>query len=194
MSVICGAIKDGSVAIACDTQSSFGTLKVSSSYIVNSSKLYTVNGNIIGFCGWSAVSDILEHIIYTKPKKLKFDSRMEIYSTFKKLHSKFIENYYIEPTEDENLPVQSSQLDLIIINKYGLFEIGSLREVNQYNKYWAIGSGQELAIGAMYSVYETENLSAVDIAEIGVKAATEFDDGCNLPLVSESIKLKNTHI
>jgi len=166
MTIICGSVKNGSVAISCDTQSNYGNLQLSSSYIINSNKLYYVNDSIIGFSGWASMADALEHYFNEKSQKIKLDNRMEIFSSFKKLHKKLIDNYYIEVTETEDQPMESSQLSLIIINKNGLFEVGSYREVNQFHKYWAIGSGQELALGAMYAVYETEDLSAKDIVEI----------------------------
>lgn len=188
MSIICAVKKDGIVAISSDTQSNLGSLKVSSNYIKNSEKLFSVNESIIGIAGWSAVSDLFEHLISKKPKMFNLENRMDIYSTFKKLHKKLVDDYYIEINEGEDQPVESSQLEALIINKHGLFEIGSYREVNEYNRYWAIGSGQELALGAMYSLYETE-MTADSIAEAGVMAAAEFDDGCSLPLNTKVINL-----
>ena len=63
-------------------------------------------------------------------------------------------------------------------------------EVNEYNTFWGIGSGRKFAIGAMNALYDL-NFTAKEIAESGVIAASEFDDGCSLPLYSETIKLKS---
>ena len=94
-----------------------------------------------------------------------------------RLHEKMKDNYFIETREDDDQPVESNQLDALIINKHGLYEIGSYREVNEYKTFWAIGSGRRLALGAMHGLYE-QSLSAKEIVEAGVKAAAEFDDGC----------------
>ena len=189
MSVICAAIKDKEVAIACDTQSNFGSLCVPSRHHVNSGKLYSVNGSIIGIVGWHAISNMIEHLIKYNKKEFVLNDRMSILTTLITLHEKMKDDYYLETREDEDQPVESNQLDALIINKHGLFQIGTYREVNEFKTFWAIGSGNKLGIGAMHAVYNS-GYTAREIAETGVKAAAEFDDGCGLPLKSKSIKLK----
>lgn len=41
-----------------------------------------------------------------------------------------------------------------------------MREVFEFNRFWAIGSGREFALGAMYAVYENLE-SAEDITKVG---------------------------
>ena len=189
MSIICAAIKKGIVAISCDTQSSFGSTKVSAEHIENSNKLYTVNGSVIGLVGWHAISNMVEHLILHNKKSFKLKNRMEIFSTLTLLHEKLKEEYYIETKEEEDQPVESSQLDGIIINKNGIFEIGSYREVNEFKTFWGVGSGQEIAIGAMHALYKTK-ATAKQIVEAGVKAAAEYNSNCALPLITKTMRLK----
>ena len=56
MSIVCAAVKDGEIAISCDTQSNDGSLTVSSKHIKNSNKLYVVNDSIMGIVGWNAIT------------------------------------------------------------------------------------------------------------------------------------------
>lgn len=186
MSVICGVVTKQQVAISCDSQSSYGSLAVSARHINNSSKLYEVNNCYIGIVGWSAIANIIEHLIGTNKTLFKLNTRMEIFSTLLSLHDEMKEKYFLETHEEDDQPVESNQLDLIIINNNGLFSTASYREVNRHNTYWAIGSGQKLALGAMHAVYSME-LSAREIAEAGVMAASEFDDGCCLPFETNVI-------
>ena len=65
----------------------------------------------------------------------------------------------------------------------------SWRDVDEYTRFWAIGSGQEYALGAMYAVYEQMD-DAEEIAKIGVAAGCEFDDGSGLPCTLYSIQLR----
>lgn len=188
MSIVCAAIKDGVVAIACDSQSNFGSINVSADHSQNRNKLHTVNKSIIGVVGWHAVSDMIEHLIIHEKEIFQLNSRMEIFSTLLKLHAKMKDDYFIETREDDDQPVESTQLDALIVNKHGLFEIGSYREVNEYKTYWAIGSGRRFALGAMHAVYNTKT-TARKIVEAGVKAAAEYDDGCGLPLITRTFKL-----
>jgi len=189
MTIICAVRKNDEIAISCDTQSNYGSLQVSSKYIKNSNKLYSVNNSILGIAGWCAVSDMVEHLIKHEKKMFKLNNRMEIFSTLMLLHKKMKDDYFIETREEDDQPVESSQLDALIINENGVFGIGSYREVNQYNKYWAMGSGKRLALGAMHALYDS-NITAKEIVEAGVRAAAEYDDGCGLPLKTKVIKIR----
>lgn len=187
MTIICAAAKGKEIAISCDTQSNYGSMKVSSKYIKNSSKLYEVNGSVMGVTGWCAIADMLEHLILNDASVFKLGNRMEIYGTLLQLHQKMKEVYHIEVRERDDQPVESSQLDALIVNRAGIFSIGSYREVNEYARFWAMGSGNRFALGAMHALYELD-VNAKAIAEAGVKAATQFDDGCGLPLKTRVIR------
>lgn len=188
MSIVCAAIKNGEVAIAADTQLGFGSTKVSAKYLNNPDKLYAVNGNVIGIVGWTAITNIVEHLLQTRPDLFNLSTRDEIYETLMNLHGIMKDDYFIETKENEDQPVESNQLDAIIINKNGLFEIGSYRDVYEYSLFWAIGSGRRYALGAMDAVYNTE-MSASEIAVAGANAACTFDDGCGSPVTVECLKL-----
>ncbi len=190
MSIICAAIKNGEIAMAADTQLGFGTTKVSAKYLKNSGKLFSVNGNVIGIVGWSAVTNIVEHLLQIKPELFNLSSRDDIYETLMRLHGIMKEDYFIETKEDDDQPVESNQLDALIINPNGLFEIGSYRDVYEYNLFWAIGSGRRYALGAMEAVYGME-LSASEIVVAGAKAACEFNDSCGVPITVECLKLNS---
>lgn len=181
MTVIAAAIKDGKISITSDTQLNFGSLKVNESYLHDRKKLFKVNDSVIGLTGWSATSQIIEHLIEKEPELFKLSNRWEVFETLLTLQGKLTEEYFIETREDSEQPVESNQVDGLIINTQGIFQIGSYREVHQYEKFWALGSGRRLALGAMHALYET-GASAQEITEAGVQAAAEFDDGCNLPL------------
>ena len=181
MTIIAAAIKDGKISISCDTQSNFGTLKVHANRMNDHNKLFEVNDSVIGVAGWTATTQIIEHLIETAPEMFKLNSRWEIFEMLLAVHEKLKEDYFIETREDSDQPVESNQLDGLIINANGIFSFGSYREVHQWDKFWSLGSGKRLALGAMHALYDTD-ATAQAISEAGVKAATEFDDGCNLPL------------
>lgn len=189
MSIICAAIKNGEIAIACDTQINFGSLCASHKRIKNCIKYHEVNGSYMGLVGWNAIADIVNHLTQTQRELFNLDSRMAVFETLTRLHAVMKDKYFIEVKEDdENQPVESSQLDAIIINKHGLFEISSYREVNEYNDFWAIGSGRRYALGAM-QVLHSMDITATEIVERAAIAAAEFDESCGLPVFSKMIKL-----
>jgi ATP-dependent HslUV protease, peptidase subunit HslV len=189
MTIIAAAIKDGKVSISSDTQSNFGSLKVHAEYMNDHDKLFRVNDSVIGVTGWTATTQIIEHIAETAPEIFTLNSRWEIFEMLLGLQRKLKEDYYIETNENSDQPVESNQLDALIISPKGIFSIGSYREVHKYDKFWSLGSGKRYALGAMHSIYES-NATAKEISEAGVKAATEFDDGCNVPIKTMVLDLE----
>ena len=100
------------------------------------------------------------------------------------------DDYFIETSENDDQPVESSQMDGLVISPQGIFEFDSYRGVDEYSKYWALGSGRRYALGALHSTYESERTSE-EIAIAAVKASCNFDDGSALPVLFETIELKN---
>lgn len=188
MSIVCAAQSNNEVAISADTMTKHGRLNASSDHVANSDKLYKVNDSVMGFVGWCAISSVMEHLFEQDSKLFRLGDRMEIMSTLLLLHERLKEDYFLETREDRDQPVESIQLCALVINKNGLFEISSYREVMEYKTYWAIGSGNRLALGAMHALHE-QSASAQEIVEAGVRAAAEFDDCCSLPLTSKVINM-----
>ena len=62
------------------------------------------------------------------------------------------------------------------------------RTVNEYERFWAAGSGMEYALGAMHALYDARD-DALAIAEAGVRAGIDFDAGSAAPIESHVICL-----
>lgn len=189
MSIVVAVKRNGQISIATDTLTTLGRLKITSDYVEEHNKIIEVGASFVGIVGWSATAQILEHIVHSKRVKLDLSSRFSIFETFLSLHRKLEGYYLVNSQEDEGEPVQSSQINALVINNNGIFEVTSHREVSEYKKFWAIGAGSPLALGAMHALYENKNLTAKDIAIAGVNAAVEFDDSCGLPVKTKSINL-----
>jgi len=76
----------------------------------------------------------------------------------------------------------------MIVNPTGIYEIESYRSVSEYTRYWALGSGKRLAMGALHALYDKSD-DIVEIACAAIAAACEFDDGCALPVNYEVVTL-----
>ncbi len=100
------------------------------------------------------MSNIFEHIAEKYPKHLNFNSRKDVFKTFLFLHSKLKTDYFIETKEKDDQPVESSQWDCLILSPTGIYSVQSYREVVEFGRYWAEGSGFRLALGAMHAVYD----------------------------------------
>jgi ATP-dependent protease HslVU (ClpYQ) peptidase subunit len=78
---------------------------------------------------------------------------------------------------------------VLIANAHGLFGVYSYREVFEFERFWAIGSGRSFALGAMYAGYDTLK-TAREVASLGVEAGNEFDKNSAAPVRLFTIKLK----
>ncbi len=188
MSTLVVVKKNGVACIAADTLTCFGNKKQLATYDAVPTKMLSAGDSYIGLVGSAAHNLVLESIFSNRKKQPNFNNRLKIFEFFRKLHVQLKEDYFLNPKEDEQDPYESSQMDLFIANSYGIFGVFSLREVFEYNKFWAIGSGGEFALGAMYSAYNHLD-SAEEIAKIGVSAGVEFDDGSSAPIMCHSVDL-----
>ncbi len=189
MSTIVVVKKAGKVCIAADSLTSFGDLRLSSEYDAAHDKILKYGRNHLGIVGSAAHQLVMESILSDKKNKINFASRLAIFETFRALHPLLKEKYFLNPKDEEDDPYESTQIDALIANASGIFGIHSLREVTEYKKFWAIGSGSEYALGAMFTVYE-QSEHAADIAAMGVAAGAEFNNASSMPMSSYEVKLR----
>lgn len=188
MSTVVIVRKGDRVAIAADTLSTSGNTKVNAKYNRRSEKILKFGDTYIGLVGDVANKNVLMSIIVKHKALLSFAGADAIFETFRALHTVLKEQYFINTSEEEHDSYESSQMTLVIANPYGIFELGSWREVLEYERFWAIGSGRDYALGAMFAAYDTD-ATAEQIAETGVTAGCEFDDGSELPFTLHATTL-----
>jgi len=182
--VVC---KGNEVCIAADTLTTFGEKKYSAAYKKDPNKIVRVGESWVGLVGSPAHRQVIESLFREQPGSLRLDSRERIFESFRALHPLLKEQYFLNPKEEKE-PYESSQLDMLIANRHGAFYLSTLRDVYEFSRYWAIGSGCEFALGALHVLYEQE-LDAREIAEAAVRAAGEYDNASALPLTSRVIAL-----
>ena len=114
-----------------------------------------------------------------------------IFETWKELHEALKDDYFLNPNEDANDTVESTRMDVLIANQWGIFGVSAHRAVQEFSRFYSYGTGADYALGAMYLIFEGEDKTAEDIARLGVQAAAEFDDGTGLPVTCYSLALVN---
>lgn len=193
MSTVVVAKKDGKVCIAADSLTSFGDLKLDHRYDAAHDKILRHEENYLGIVGSAAHQLVLESVFVSKRivEKIEIDlsSRLGIFESFLALHPLLKEKYFLNSKDEDDDPYESTQIDALIANPFGIFGVHSLREVTEYKKFWAIGSGAEYALGAMFALYDTD-ASAEEIAHIGVAAGAEFNNASSMPLSSYVMDLQ----
>lgn len=190
MTTIAVVKKNGVAAIASDTLTKWGSGKESAAYIANNSKIVHCGDTFIGGAG-SATFKFIMRDYFTRPRvKPRFDSTINIFKTWQAFHAALKERYFLLAATDKDESLESSRFDALLANPNGIFGVGAHRTVQEYVKFYAIGSGTDLALGAMFGIYDDPGLSAEQIAVRAIEAAAEFDDSTGLPVVSHSINLK----
>lgn len=189
MSTVVVVRKNGVACIAADSLTSYGDLKLSSTYDLYSEKIQTFEGTHLSIVGSAAHTLVIESLLKHEEFFPDFSSREEIFKTFSNVHRELKENYFLNTKDDEDDPYESSHIDALAINEFGIFGIYAMREVYEYSRFWATGSGSPYALGAMHAVYERYD-SAETIAEAGVMAGAEFDNASSMPMTMRNITLK----
>ena len=180
--------KNNAAAIAADSLTTFGDTRLSAEFDRTYDKIVDYKGTYIGLCGSAAHQLVFESLL-AKHDDLDFSTKRSIFETFRKLHPILKEQHFLNPKEEEDDPYESTQVTALIANPNGIFGVYSMREVFEYTRFWAIGSGREFALGAMLSQYD-QLKTAEAVAEAGINAGAIFDKNSALPLTMFTVPLK----
>ena len=192
MSTVVVVNKNNQACIAADTLSTLGDLKQSSMYDLTAEKILCYKDNYIGIVGSSAHDVVIRSLLADEKAQYDFGSRMAIFESFRAMHKILKKRYYLNVNggdeQQQPIPYEPNYIDALIVNRHGIFGAFSLREVCVYSKYWAIGSGAEIALGAMYACYDAAP-NAAAIARIAIEASAEFNITTALPMSVYTLSL-----
>jgi ATP-dependent protease HslVU (ClpYQ) peptidase subunit len=190
MSTVVITRRGGEVAIGADALETASGTKISPRYRRRPTKLLRFGETVLGFVGNSVDQLVFENVIERHGSWLSFDGRAAIFETFRRLHPLLKDEYFVRTDEagDERDPYESSQLWALVANPGGIFEVDAWRGVSEHERFWAAGSGTQFALGAMYAAWETA-ADARALAEVGVLAGCEFDEGSGPPVEIEVVAL-----
>jgi len=180
--------KGNMAAIAADSLTTFGDTRLSDSFDASSDKMVRYGETVIALCGSAAHQLVYENLLSTA-KDLNFNSKSEIFETFRKLHAILKDQHYLNPKEEDEDAYESTHITALIANPTGIYGIYSMREVFEFKRFWAAGSGREYALGAMNALYDQLD-STEAIARVGVEAGATFDKNSSLPLQVVTIPMK----
>ena len=189
MSTVVVARKGTTLAIASDSLVTFGETRLPEGYEANT-KMFSVGDSVIGTVGTIAHVPVLRRALAAlAPEELQLHTRDGIFETFLKLHPRLKERFYLNTKEQDSDPYESSQFSIVIANRSGIFGVESYREVFEFERFWAIGSGRRFALGAMHAL-QGRAKNAAELAEAGVLAGCEFDTSSAAPVRLHTLKLK----
>jgi ATP-dependent HslUV protease subunit HslV len=187
MTTLVAVRKKGEIAIAADSLTTFGDTRLSAQFDRTSDKIVRYKGTYIGLCGSAAHQLVFESLL-AKHGELDFSTKAGIFETFRKLHPILKEQHFLNPKEEEDDPYESTQVTALVANEHGIFGVYSMREVFEYTRFWAVGTGREFALGAMHSQYSRLRTAAA-IAAAGIDAGATFDKNSGLPMTLYTLAL-----
>lgn len=179
--------KDKQIVIAGDSLTTFGDTRLAAPYDQSWDKIVRSGDTYIGLCGSAAHQLVFDNLL-AKERGLNFSSKAAIFETFRKLHPVLKEQHFLNPKEEDDDPYESTQITALLANPRGIYGVYSMREVFEFSRFWAAGSGKEFALGAMYAVYDQLE-TAEQIARAGIEAGTAFDKNSALPMTLYTMTL-----
>jgi len=195
MSTIVVVKKAGKVCIAADSLTSFGDLRMGATYEKVYDKIQKFGDSFYGIVGSAAHALVMESVLKEDALReneidVDLSSRENIFESFRALHPVLKDKYFLNSKDEDDDPYEATHIDALIANEQGIFGVYSLREVSEFNRFWAIGSGSEYALGAMFAMYDRLD-SAEEIAKIGIEAGAEFNNATAMPMTSYTLELKS---
>ena len=189
MTTLVAVRKHDQIVIAADSLTTFGDIRLASQHDAAYDKIIRHRDTYIGLCGSAAHQLVFESLLKQQPD-CDFGSRLAIFESMRRLHPILKDQHYLNPKEEEDDPYESTQITALVANAHGIFGVYSMREVFEYTKFWAVGSGREFALGAMHAQYPRLK-SAAAIAKAGIDAGATFDRNSALPMTLYTIAAKS---
>jgi hypothetical protein len=112
------------------------------------------------------------------------------------LHSELRSHSFMQTQFQASQEFEWSPMTALVLNKNGLFKVDSARAVFEIDKFWAIGTAEAFALGAMQATYNDPKLTASDIAGAALEVTSKFSpsDCGEIRLLKLPIETKNqTH-
>lgn len=191
MSTITVARKGQQLAIAADALTTFDETRLPPENDAAPEKILAVETPVgtayIGSVGFTAHHLVLQDALERMPDA-DLLSRRGIFDTFRRLHPILQDDYYLLPESgEEGDPYESTQMSLVVAAPTGLFGVYDMREVHEFSRYWAMGSGSAFALGAMHALYGTA--TAEELATRGAEAGCVFDRSSAPPVQTFTLDL-----
>jgi ATP-dependent protease HslVU (ClpYQ) peptidase subunit len=188
MSTIVVVRKVRTACIACDTLATIGSRKQKAHYVSAPDKIFRFHDSLIGTTGYAVHNAVLQSYFARYPENVSLDTPAGIFETWRIMHKVLREEYHMNPRRETDDPYETTRMTAVVANARGIFGVTPARDVESFPRFWAIGSGTDYALGAMFAMY-TRTGDVQEIARAGVEAGAEFDDGSDVPVLIHTLEL-----
>ncbi|MCP4524049.1 MAG: hypothetical protein GY828_07575 [Candidatus Gracilibacteria bacterium] len=186
MSTIVVVKKGDEVVMASDSLTTFGNHVIpGENYKAN--KILKFEDCLIGITGWALYNDIF--LDYIKGKnKLSFSNKADVFQFFNvfwsELHKKY--SFVNDQCNEKESPFGDFDASFLIVTKKHIFLVSSNGSVYEIDNYYAIGSGSDYALGALYNI-DNSGLNIHQLAEQAIKTGIAFDKNSGGKISIESL-------
>lgn len=157
---------NGTITLGSDRQANFGNEKI----ILELPKIYPINSEIyVGAAGDLRYSDIL--------KTMQLDDKISIEDPYQYILKIFVPNMK-KCCGDNDYTNEHGRT--IVIYKNNIYTISSDYSILLCKKYYAIGSGEDYAMGAL-KILESQHISPYEKVEKALEVASIFDNCVSPP-------------
>lgn len=190
MTTIAAAKKGKKIYIGCDSLTVYGNRKERIDQLeVKKGKIIKHDSMYLGCSGPAAWNRVLSDYFANLEIEYGFHNVDVIYLEILKLHKNLKGKYFLTPQQGNGDIFESSEHLILFINSNGIFEVDWMRNVREYSKFAAIGTGDEYALGAMKAVYD-QITDPKMIVKKGLEAAAKFDQKTELPAFYHVLNLE----
>ena len=182
MSIAVAVRKNARIVLATDSQTNLGSERVPAANL-SGPKFMPIGDVYLAATGWTLYSNIFADLLARRRAVPRLDSETNIFKFFTglwvDLHERY--NFVKDQADDADSPFGSLDSTFLVVCARGIFGVASDLSVLRYERYFAIGSGAPVALGAVHALYESES-DAEAIARNAAVAAIDHDVYCGHPV------------
>lgn len=139
-----------------------------------SRKVFIHANSAIGLAGTAAHYMALSEAFRSLGDECCLEGRDAIFQTFTKLHKILKDDFFLNPKKQSDDPYEGNHISAMIANGSGIFGVYAHREILEFDRFWANGTGRAYALGAMFTAHQ-KNDDPLAVARAGLAAGSEFD-------------------
>ena len=188
MSIAVAVRKDARIVLATDSQTNLGSERVPAANL-SGAKFMQIGEAYMAATGWTLYSNILADVLGRRRATPRLDGEVNIFKFFTRLWEELHERYNFvkDQADDADSPFGSLDSTFLVVCARGIFGVASDLSVLRYERYFAIGSGAPIALGAVHALYESER-DAEAIAHSAAAAAIDHDVYCGHPVHAVTVR------
>ncbi len=151
----------------------------------NCTKILKFKHCLVSYAGGCSMFTILQELsqdeTFCKRKFMKMKDLKDMSRFAKEVYTRLKDNVECNPYYDED---DDSSSQMLVLTKDSIYSCSSYMDVLEHNNYEAIGSGEDLAMGALAVLFDqiTNEEDLKPLIERTIKIVCELSNGCGLPM------------